>query len=140
METAAIYARVSTLKQEKFGISQEAQVARCAQYAETMGFEVVYTGIEAESAKDEDRPILQAILDMVAKKQITHILTVKLCRLHRETENAIRLGKLLAKKHVGLHLVTEGGAVDLSDPSQEMMFTMRAAMADRKSTRLNSSH
>ncbi len=43
------------------------------------------------------------------------------------------------KKGVTLHLVTEGGAVDLSDPSQEMMFTMRAAFGtfERKRIGMN---
>lgn len=51
----------------------------------------------------------------------------------------IYVNKMLAKKHVGLHLVTEGGAVDLSDPAQEMLFTMRAAMGqfERKRIALN---
>jgi DNA invertase Pin-like site-specific DNA recombinase len=102
-----------------------------------MGYNVVYTGIEAESAKDCNRPELQKIMELVSKKQISHVLTVKLCRLSRETEDAIRLGKMFAKKGVTLHLVTEGGPVDLTDPSQEMMFTMRAAMGQFERRRIS---
>ncbi len=137
MNFAVIYARVSTLKQERYGVSQEAQVAKCSQYAEAMDYHVVYTGIEAESAKDTNRPELQKIMELVSKKQISHIITVKLDRLSRETEDAIQLGKMFTKKGVTLHLTTEGGPVDLSDPSQEMMFTMRAAMGKFERRRIS---
>jgi site-specific DNA recombinase len=139
MENAAIYARVSTDKQEKFGVSLEAQVARCEQYAKNLGLEVICVGVEAQSGKDTDRPELQTILDMVAKKRINHVLTVKLDRLSRDTEDACKMGKSFAKKGVTLHLVSEGGPVNLADPSQEMLFTMRAAMGtfERKRISLN---
>ncbi len=137
MISAAIYARVSTLKQERYGVSQDAQVARCAQYAKDLGYDVVFTGIEAESAKDCNRPELQKILELVSKKQISQICVVKLDRLSRETDDAIRLGKLFAKKGVTLHLVTEGGPVDLTDPSQELLFTMRAGMGKFERRRIS---
>ena len=137
---AAIYCRVSTDEQRKHGISLEAQESRCRQYAASLGLEIIQIGIEGQSGKDEDhRPEFQAIMELVSKKKIAHLLTVKLDRLNRETEDAVRLGKQCAKKGVKLHLVTEGGEVDLSDPAQEMMFTMRAAMAtfERKKIALN---
>ena len=136
---AAIYSRVSTEEQKKHGISLEAQVARCEQYAASMNMLVVHTGIEGQSAKDTDRPELQTILAMVAKKKIRHLLLVKLDRLSRETEDALRIAKALCKKGVKLHLVSEGGEVDFSDPSAEMMFTMRAGFAtyERKRISLN---
>lgn len=136
---AAIYSRVSTDEQRKHGISLEAQVSRCMQYAASMNLTVAHVGVEAESAKDTDRPELQAILSLVAKKKVQHVLVVKLDRLSRETEDAIRLGKMLSKKGVTLHLVTEGGPVDLTDASQEMLFVMRAAMGtfERKRISMN---
>jgi site-specific DNA recombinase len=139
METAAIYARVSTDEQKKHGISLDAQVAKCEQYAKDMGYSVIFIGIEGLSGKNTDRPELQVVLEMVSKKRVNHVLTVKLDRLSRETEDAISIGKLLAKKNVGLHLVSEGGLVDLTDPAQEMMFTMRAAMGkfERRRIALN---
>ena len=139
METAAIYTRVSTDEQKKHGISLDAQVSKCVQYAATLGLEVIYTGVEGLSGKDTDRPELQTILGMVSKKSVNHILVVKLDRLSRETEDAIRLAKSFAKKGVTLHLVTEGGPVDLTDASQEMMFTMRAAFGtfERKRIAMN---
>lgn len=104
-----------------------------------MGYEVIHTAIEAQTAKDADRPQLQAILAMASKKQIQAIIVVKLDRLSRDVEDSARIGKMLAKKGVSLHLVSEGGLVDLSDPSQEMLFHMRSSMAlfERKRISLN---
>ena len=136
---AVIYARVSTDEQKKHGISLDAQVSKCEQYAATLGFQVVYSAVEGLSGKDTDRPELQKVIALVAKKRIGHILVVKLDRLSRETEDAIRLAKSFGKKGVTLHLVTEGGPVDLTDASQEMMFTMRAAFGtfERKRIAMN---
>lgn len=137
MNAAAIYSRVSTDEQKKHGISLEAQVSRCVQYAASMSLTVSHVGIEAQSAKDTDRPELQTILSMVAKKKIKHILIVKLDRLSRDTTDALLIAKKLSKKGVSLHLVTEGGQVDFSDPSQEMLFTMRAAMGQFERKRIS---
>jgi DNA invertase Pin-like site-specific DNA recombinase len=139
MDKVAILARVSTEEQKKHGISLDAQVARCQQYAEAMGFDVVYVGIEGLSGKDTDRPELQKVLTLVNKKIISHVLVVKLDRLSRDVEDSCRMGKLFAKKGVTLHLVTEGGPVDLTDPSQEMLFHMRASMGrfERRRISLN---
>lgn len=139
MSTTAIYSRVSTDEQRKHGISLEAQVSRCQQYAAAMNLCVVYTGIEAQSAKDTERRELQIILEMVGKKKIKHLLIVKLDRLSRDTTDALLIAKALSKKGVSLHLVTEGGLINFSDPSQEMLFTMRAAMGqfERKRISLN---
>lgn len=136
---AAIYCRVSTDEQRKHGISLEAQESRCRQYAAVLGLEIVHVGVEGASGKDEDRPKFKEIQELVSRKNVQHLLTVKLDRLNRETEGAIRLGKQCAKKGVKLHLVSEGGEVDLTDPAQEMLFTMRAAMAtfERKKIALN---
>lgn len=126
--TAAIYARVSTDDQKKHGISLDDQVATCALYAEVMDYDVVYTGIEGLSDKDTDKPELQHILSLVNKKAINHVLMIKLDRLSRDTEDSLRIGKMVTKKSVGLHLVMEGGFQDLNDPAVEAMFIMRAEL------------
>lgn len=118
---------MSTSQQEKFGYSLEAQVHRFKQYASMLNLSVTDIAVEAESAKDTRRPQLQMILNKVHKKQIDHFVTLKLCRLSRETVDAITLAKTFAKKGCKLHLVSEGGVVDLTDPMQEMVFTIKAA-------------
>lgn len=136
---AVIYSRVSTDEQKKHGISLEAQVSRCEQYADSLDLLVIHTGVEGQSGKDTDRPELQSILSLANRKQFQHLLIVKLDRLSRETEDALRVAKALSKKGIKIHLVTEGGEVDFSDPSAEMMFTMRAGFAtyERKRIAMN---
>lgn len=136
MNTAAIYCRVSTQEQKRNGISLEAQVARCQQYAESMGFNVVHVGIEAQSAKDTDRQELQSILGMVAKKQIQHFIAIKLDRLTRETIDALQIGKTLQKKGCMLHFTNEYGQVDLNDPMQEFIYTQGASIAKLERRRI----
>jgi site-specific DNA recombinase len=94
-----------------------------------MGFEVVYKGVEGLSGKDTDRPELQAILGLINKKAIQHLLTIKLDRLSRDASDALAIGKKATKKGERIHLVTEGGAVNLVDPAAELMFLMRSGFA-----------
>ena len=55
METAAIYARVSTDEQFKHGISIDAQVARCRQYTDMLGLASVEIACEGQSANTTSR-------------------------------------------------------------------------------------
>lgn len=98
MTASAIYCRVSTSEQQKFGVLLEAQAARCQQYASMSGLNVVEVAIEAESGKDTNRPLLQGIIHKINKKQILHVITLKLDRLSRQTEDALRLAKAFAKR------------------------------------------
>lgn len=139
MKKAAIYCRVSTKKQEKHGISLNAQLAKCYQYAKMENLEVVKVAIESESAKNTDRDELQAIIELIAKKKIQHLVTVKLDRLSRDVQDGAGMAKMLGKKGVTLHLTAEGGAIDFNDASQEAMYNMRLTIGqfERKRISLN---
>lgn len=139
METACIYCRVSTKKQEKHGISLPAQEAKCRQYAKIAGLEVVFVGVEAESAKDTNRPVFKQIEQIIAKKQVQHLITVKQDRLSRDLEDSSHMVKLFIKKGITLHFPAEGGKVDLSDPNQETMYNMKGvfSQAERRKISLN---
>lgn len=137
MRTAAIYCRVSTDKQEKNGVSLDAQLVKCSTYAKAEGLDVVKVGVEAESAKDTDRPELQAILKMVAQKKVTHIITIKLDRLTRDVHDGAGIAKTLAKKGCSLHLVSEGGYIDFTDPASEAMYNMRLSMGQFERRRIS---
>ncbi len=102
-----------------------------------MGYDVVSTGIEGLSGKDTDRPLLQEIITMVNHKRVDNVFVVKLDRLSRDVEDSCKLGKMFVKKGITLHLVTEGGTVDLSDPYQEMMYIMRSAMGQFERRRIS---
>ena len=95
---AVIYARVSTEEQAREGISLDAQVARCLEYAQAKGLNLSDTIIDAGiSAKDiEHRPGLMRILDLVNRRQIGHVVTFKLDRLFRNTVNSLQTVALMA--------------------------------------------
>lgn len=139
MNTAAIYCRVSTKKQEKHGISLEAQEAKCRQYAKLEGLNVIFVGIEAESAKDTNRPVFKQIETLIAKKQISHLVTVKQDRLSRDLEDSSHMVKIFIKKGITLHFPAEGGKIDLADSSQEMLYNMKSvfSQAERRKISLN---
>ena len=130
MDRAVIYARVSTEDQAQHGISLDAQVNRCLEYVSSQDYELADTVIDAGiSGKSTDRPGLQRILNMVHKKKIQHVVTLKLDRLSRRTIDALNLVETLTKKNVKLHLVTENGSVNSDNADDEFMLTMKAGFA-----------
>ena len=64
MRSAVGYVRVSTGKQERWGLGLEAQQAALIKFAEAEGFALVETMVETESGKTDDRPKLMAALDL----------------------------------------------------------------------------
>lgn len=137
MNTALMYCRVSTKKQEKHGISLAAQEAKCRQYAKLEGLDVVFVGIEAESAKDTNRPIFKQIEKMITKKQVQHIITVKQDRLNRDSEDSSRIFKLLDKKNVTPHFVCEGGKKDLKDPNVRFMLGINGLLSEHERSKIS---
>ncbi len=127
MGKAAIYARVSTEDQEKKGVSLDAQIARCSKYIQSLGFELVDTGIDALSGKDLKRPSLQRILALADKKKISHIAVWNKDRLSRDPLDALPLLKKLAKKGVQLHEVESNRVLSIQTAEDEMMLTVEWA-------------
>lgn len=69
MIRAAIYARVSTVRQAEQNISIPDQIARVRKYAETREFEIAHEFIErGASARDDKRPQFQAMIEAACKK------------------------------------------------------------------------
>lgn len=87
MRPIVSYVRVSTSKQARSGLGEEAQRRANEQFAETNGYEVVAEYREVETGKGSDalerRPKLSAALQH-AKKEGCAILASKLCRLSRD--------------------------------------------------------
>ncbi len=127
MEKAAIYARVSTEDQEKRGISLDAQISRCARYLESLGLELVDTGIDALSGKDLNRPSLKRILNLAEKKKISHIAVWNKDRLSRDPLDALPLLKKLTRKSVQVHEVESNKVLSIQTAEDEMMLTVEWA-------------
>jgi site-specific DNA recombinase len=130
---AVIYARVSTDKQADRGISLDLQIARCVEYAESRGLEILDTVIETESAKSiKGRPGLQRIMDLAKLRKIAHVLTYKLDRTFRNTTEGLQAVALLNKKEVQLHIVEKESVVRTDTADNEFMLTLEMGLATRE--------
>jgi site-specific DNA recombinase len=119
------YVRVSTEDQAKEGVSLEAQQARIKAYCTAKGWELV--GIEADrglSAKDCNRPGLQAALEAVKHKQVEALVVYKLDWLTRSIADLLELMNLLNKKDVALVSMEE--SLDATTATGRLMMNMLA--------------
>ncbi|MFZ5864444.1 MAG: recombinase family protein [Thermodesulfobacteriota bacterium] len=133
MEKTAIYARVSTSEQAEQGISLDAQIAKAVEYCEQRGLHIVDTVVETMSAKDVDhRPGLKRVLEMVDRKRVEHVVCWKQDRLSRNTVDSLEILALFAKRGAQLHEVCEQAPVKVDSADSELMFTIKASMAQRE--------
>lgn len=87
------YVRVSTEEQATHGVSLGAQEAKCRQYCELFGHELLEVIVDAgQSAKTLNRPGLQDCLRQLKTGQAEGLLVLKLDRLTRSVRD---LGELL---------------------------------------------
>lgn len=100
---AVIYSRVSTEQQAIKGLSIETQIANCQKYADAHGYEVVDIVIDAQTAKNTNRPGLQRILKMASAKKIEHIICWNIDRLTRSLADSIMMTNEFTKKKVTVH-------------------------------------
>ncbi|MEW6352210.1 MAG: recombinase family protein [Thermodesulfobacteriota bacterium] len=129
-----IYTRVSTDRQAQEGISLDAQLTRCLEYAESKGIEVLETITDAglSAATIEKRPGLVRALGLIGKGKAAHLITYRLDRLTRNTADFLGLAAQLEKKKAQLHLVGEDGALRTDSADSEFLATLRASLAARE--------
>ena len=101
--TAVIYARYSSDSQREASI--EGQLRDCKDYAERNGIAIVGTYIDrAYSAKTDDRPEFQRMVQDSARKIFDAVLVWKLDRFARNRYDAVFYKRQLEKS--GVHLVS----------------------------------
>ena len=101
--TAVIYARYSSDSQREASI--EGQLRDCKDYAERNGITIVGTYIDrAYSAKTDDRPEFQRMVQDSARKIFDAVLVWKLDRFARNRYDAVYYKRQLEKN--GVHLVS----------------------------------
>ncbi len=91
---------------------------------------VIDAGLSAKSVSG--RAGLRGILDMVSRKQIQHVVTLKLDRFSRNTVEALQMVALMAKKGVDLHVVSEQGEVKNDSADDEFLLTLKCGLAQRE--------
>ena len=130
--TAVIYARYSSDSQREASI--EGQLRDCKDYAERNGITIVGTYIDrAYSAKTDDRPEFQRMIQDSAKKIFDAVLVWKLDRFARNRYDAVYYKRQLEKNGVYLVSVME----PISDgPEGIMIESLLIGMAEYYSAEL----
>ncbi|NQY75183.1 MAG: recombinase family protein, partial [Candidatus Margulisbacteria bacterium] len=129
IETAVIYARISSVKQED-GFSIDAQLKFLNDYSLKKGYVLVEQFITTESAKLKGRKTFNEMIDMVKKKKIKHILVEKTDRLLRNMGDYVAIEDLVNKKGISLHLVKEGTILNENSGSNEkFIFGIKSLLA-----------
>lgn len=140
-EAAAIYVRVSSTGQlgrdgDEDGYSIPAQVKGCELEAASRGARVAKVYIErAESAKSDDRPVLQQMLRELPALGVKYLIVHKVDRLARNRlDDATLYQKLVG---MGIKLVSASENID-DTPAGQLMHGMLASFAEYYSNNLAS--
>lgn len=134
MEKAVVYVRVSTEEQALEGVSLNNQRERLHAYCASKGLEIVEVisdeGVSATKALDT-RPGGKRLLDALKRRDVCHVVALKLDRLFRNAEDALRNTSAWERRSIALHLVDLGGqSLDSGSAVGKMMLTMMAAFAE----------
>lgn len=129
---ALCYVRVSTVEQSKFGFSLDAQEERLRAYCRMAGLEVAdlirEEGVSA-SITLAKRPAGAKLLKQVSGG--SHVVCLKLDRLFRDAEDALRQTKAWDKAGITLHLVDLGGqSLSTGSAMGRMFLTLMAGCAE----------
>ena len=133
-DKAAVYVRVSTQEQATEGVSLEAQEDRIRAYCAMRGLELV--AVVREEGVSGGKPLYtrpggEELLRIVAQGKAEHVVVLKLDRLFRDAEDALRQTRAWDKAGVALHLVDMGGqTIDTRSATGRMVLTMMAAFAE----------
>ena len=138
MKNAVCYVRVSTIEQAQHGVSLDAQVERLQSYCAAMGLNVVAVireeGVSAGKQLAR-RPGGKEVLALLKSRQASHVVALKLDRLFRSTEDALRMTTEWDANGVALHLVDMGGTnINTQSAMGKIMMTLLAAFAEFERT------
>ena len=138
MQSAVIYARVSSREQEREGYSIPAQRKLLNEYARVSGFRVQQEFIDVESAKNPGRKEFGAMLRLLeSDPQCRAVLVEKTDRLYRNRTDSIAFEELIENRNVEIHLVKEGRVIAKDSRSQDkFMHDIHVAVAKHYSENL----
>lgn len=120
----ALYARASTKDKQH----PEHQIAELRTEAARRGWSVVAEFVETESGKKDDRPKLQAALDMVLSGAADGLAAVELSRVGRSLAHLLRISKAL--NTAGRHLVCVRQPIDTTTPVGRLVYAMLGAVGE----------
>jgi len=122
------YIRVSTLEQEKNGISLEHQIHKIKAYVSLKGLgEVDIISDPGVSGKNLNRPGIQELLKLVRSGETNTVIVYKLDRLSRRTQDSLNLIEEFTKRKVDFHSISEN--VDTETPTGKFFLTVVSAIS-----------
>lgn len=128
MQTAAIYARVSTDWQAEHGYSLETQIAACEKYAADLGAASVTKYIDdGYSGAYLDRPRLDALRDALRAKIYDVVIVYTPDRLARRLSHQLLITEEIEKSGATLHFVN---GEYKQTPEGQLFFQMQGAFAE----------
>lgn len=107
---AVILARVSTLRQEKEGLSlKEIQLPKLRDYARERGFEVEREAefVFSETADQKIRRKFKAMLDYVLSNKVKAIIAFRVDRVTRNYRDAVEIDDLRVNHGIEIHFVDD---------------------------------
>jgi DNA invertase Pin-like site-specific DNA recombinase len=122
------YIRVSTVEQADEGLSLDAQRATLTEQAERRGWDVEVVADEGRSAKDLDRPGLQAALARLDRGEADVLVAIRLDRFSRDLHDFSGLMKRADRE--GWRLLCLDPEVDTSTPYGKAFQHIMAVMAE----------
>jgi DNA invertase Pin-like site-specific DNA recombinase len=127
MSRAVGYARVSTDKQAKGGLSLEAQSDKLHAMMVVRGDEMVELIVDDESAKTLKRPGLQRIILMAKRGEIDAVIVCKLDRLTRSVRDLAELLDIF--NFYGVALVSLSESLDTQSASGKLVMNIMTAVS-----------
>ncbi len=127
MKRAAIYVRVSTMRQAERDLSIPDQIAQCRAWCEQRGYAIAEIFSEpGASALDEDRPVFQEMIYKAKRADSPYDLVVvhSLSRFSRDTLHSELYVRELAKVGVALVSITQDVGQDSSGELVRKMLHM----------------
>jgi DNA invertase Pin-like site-specific DNA recombinase len=134
MNHAVCYTRVSTDEQAREGVSLAAQEERLRGYCMMSGLAI--TTIICEEGVSGRTPVShrpggKEMLKLIREKQVQHIVALKLDRLFRDAEDALRQTRQWDEGGIALHLVDMGGtAINTASAMGRLLITMMSGFAE----------
>ncbi len=134
MNNTVCYARVSTLEQAQHGVSLDAQVERLTSYCSAMGLNVI--AVIREEGVSAGKPLAtrpggMRLINLLKDGQANHVVALKLDRLFRSTEDALKMTTYWDSNNIALHLCDLGGMnVNTRSSTGKLLMTLLASFAE----------
>lgn len=127
----AIYRRVSTTKQEEFGVSLKTQQEKLQAYCTIKNFENVKEYMDVGTGRNVERPDFQRMLLDIECGKIKNVVVLKLDRLTRSISDLDKLLRTFEAHGCSLHSATE--SLDTSTANGRMMVNIIGVFAQWES-------